>query len=92
MGKKGPTNMLMERVTRLLFVLFICSILIAIFVSIVATGSDNKVLVLKISGTITPALDDIIANAISKAENEGFEALVISLIHLEEGWKKHRQS
>ena len=34
---------------------------------------------LKISGAITPASDDIIANAISKAENEGFEALVISL-------------
>jgi membrane-bound serine protease (ClpP class) len=49
------------------------------FFFIVAAGYDNKVLVLKISGVITPASDDIIANAISKAENKGFEALVISL-------------
>ncbi len=71
--------MLMERVTRFLFVLFLCSILIANFGSIVATGSNNKMLVLKISGAIIPASDDIIANAIAKIENEGFEALVISL-------------
>jgi membrane-bound serine protease (ClpP class) len=71
--------MLMERATRPLFVLFLCSILIAIFAPVAGAGSDNKVLVLKISGAITPASDDIIANAIAKAENEGFEALVISL-------------
>ena len=34
---------------------------------------------LEISEAITPASDDIIANAIAKAENENFEALVISL-------------
>ena len=71
--------MLMERITRLLFVLFLCSFLIAIFANVSGAGSDNKVLVLKISGAITPASDDIIANAISKAENGGFEAFVIIL-------------
>jgi membrane-bound serine protease (ClpP class) len=71
--------MLMERVTCPLFVLLLCSILIAIFAHVAGAGPDNKVLVLKISGAITPASDDIIANTIVKAENEGFEALVISL-------------
>ncbi len=71
--------MLMERVIRFLFVLFLCNILIATSAHVVGAESDNKVLVLKISGAITPASDDIIANAIAKAENEGFEALVISL-------------
>ena len=42
-------------------------------------GLIDKVLVLEISEAITPASDDIIANAIEKAENENFEALVISL-------------
>lgn len=79
MNRKGPTNILMERVTRPLFVLFLCSILIAVFAHVAGAGSDNKVIVLKISGSITPVSDDIIANAIAKAENEGFEALVISL-------------
>lgn len=79
MSKKGPTNMLMKRVTRTLFVLFLCFILIVVFAHVAEAGSDNKVLVLKISGAITPASDDIIANAIAKAENGGFEALVISL-------------
>jgi membrane-bound serine protease (ClpP class) len=71
--------MLMERVTRFLFVLFLCNILIAISAHVVGAESYNKVLVLKISGVITPASDDIIANAIAKAENEGFEAFVISI-------------
>ena len=42
-------------------------------------GFENKVLLLKISGAITPASDDIIVNTIAKAENEGVEALVTSL-------------
>ena len=42
-------------------------------------GLTDKVLVLEISEAITPASDDIIADAIEKAENENFEALVISL-------------
>ena len=79
MSKKGPINMLVERAPRFLSIFFLCFILIAVFVPIAGAGPENKVLVLEISEAITPASDDIIANAIAKAENEGFEALVISL-------------
>ncbi len=79
MSKKGPVNMLMERVPRFLPIFFLCFTLIAVFVPVAGAGPDNKVLVLEISEAITPASDDIIANAIAKAENENFEALVISL-------------
>ncbi len=79
MSKKGPVNMLMERVPRFLPIFFLCFILIAAFVPVAGAGSENKVLVLEISEAITPASDDIIVNAIAKAENENFEALVISL-------------
>jgi membrane-bound serine protease (ClpP class) len=41
-------------------------------------GFENKMILLKISGAITPASDDIIVNTITKAENEGVEALVTS--------------
>jgi len=41
------------------------------FASLAGRGSDNKVLVFKISEAITQTLDVIIANAIAKAENEG---------------------
>jgi len=71
--------MLMERVPRFLPIFFLCFTLIAVFVPVAGAGPDNKVLVLEISEAITPASDDIIANAIAKAENENFEALVISL-------------
>jgi membrane-bound serine protease (ClpP class) len=79
MSKKGPINMLVERVPRFLSIFFMCFILIAIFVPVAGAGPDNKVLLLDISEAITPASDNIIANAIAKAENESFEALVISL-------------
>ena len=79
LSKKGPVNMLMERVPRFLPIFFLCFTLIAVFVPVAGAGPDNKVLVLEISEAITPASDDIIANAIAKAENENFEALVISL-------------
>lgn len=36
-------------------------------------------LVFKIPGAIPPALEDIIANAIAKTENKGFQGLIISL-------------
>jgi len=71
--------MLMERAPRFLPIFFLCFTLIAVFVPVAGAGPDNKVLVLEISEAITPASDDIIANAIAKAENENFEALVISL-------------
>jgi len=79
LSKKGPVNMLMERAPRFLPIFFLCFTLIAVFVPVAGAGPDNKVLVLEISEAITPASDDIIANAIAKAENENFEALVISL-------------
>ena len=41
-------------------------------VSLVGTGSDNKMHVLKISKAITPPSDNITANAIAKAEHESF--------------------
>jgi membrane-bound serine protease (ClpP class) len=79
MSKKGSINMLVERAPHFLSVLFLCFILIVIFAPVTEAGSEDKVLVLEISEAITPASDDIIANAIEKAENENFEALVISL-------------
>lgn len=42
-------------------------------------GAEQKVLVLDISDSITPVSDDIVLDAISVAEGEGFEALIITL-------------
>ena len=71
--------MLVERAPHFLSIFFLCFILTAVFAPVAGAGPDNKVLVLEISEAITPASDDIIADAIEKAENENFEALVISL-------------
>ena len=71
--------MLLEGARRSLSILFLCFILTAVFAPVAGAGPDNKVLVLEISEAITPASDDIVADAIEKAENENFEALVISL-------------
>ncbi|MDD4620561.1 MAG: nodulation protein NfeD, partial [Methanosarcina sp.] len=68
-----------KRVSHFLFIFFLCFILTAGLITPVDAGPQEKVLVLKISEAITPASDDIIANAIEKAENENYEALVISL-------------
>lgn len=68
-----------KKVSHFLFIFFLCFILTAGLITPVDAGPQEKVLVLKISEAITPASDDIIANAIEKAENENFEALVISL-------------
>jgi membrane-bound serine protease (ClpP class) len=76
-SRKDRQTCLWEGVICSFFVLFLCSILIVISAHVAGAGSDNKVLVLKISGVITPASDDVLANAIAKAETEGFEALVI---------------
>lgn len=78
-NEKGPINMLVKRAPRFLSIFLLCFILTAAFTPAAVTGPENKVLVLKISEAITPASDDIIADAIAKAENENFEALVISL-------------
>jgi hypothetical protein len=47
MSGKGPTNILIERVTRSLFIPFLCSILIAVFAHVSGAEFDNKVIVLK---------------------------------------------
>ena len=79
-SKKGPINMLVRKGSHFLSIFFLCFILTAVFAPVCwMQGLNNKVLVLEISEAITPASDDIIANAIEKAENENFEALVISL-------------
>lgn len=71
--------MLAGRAQQFLCIFFLCFILTAIFAPLAAAEPDDKVLVLEISEAITPASDDIVADAIEKAENENFEALVISL-------------
>ena len=78
-SSKGPINMVAERAPHFLSIFFLCIILTAFFAPVAGAGPDNKVLVLEISEAITPASDDIVADAIEKAENENFEALVISL-------------
>lgn len=77
--EKGPVNMLVKRAPRFLSIFLLCFILTSAFAPAAGAVPENKVLVLKISEAITPASDDIISNAIATAENENFEALVISL-------------
>lgn len=68
-----------EKTPRFLLIFFLCYIFIAFIAPSADAGPQQKVLVLEISEAITPASDDIIADAIERAENENFEALVISL-------------
>ncbi len=79
MSKKGSINMFVERAFRPLLIFCLFFILTVAFAPMAGAESGDKVLVLEISEAITPASDDIIANAIDKAEDENFEALVISL-------------
>ncbi len=60
---------------------FIILFFLAIFLlsGTALASSDQKVLVLDISDSITPVADDIVADAIAFAENEDYEALVITL-------------
>jgi membrane-bound serine protease (ClpP class) len=59
--------------------LFLLTLSLILFSSSAAAQEDRNVLVLEISGVITPVSDDIVADAISVAENEGYEALIITL-------------
>jgi membrane-bound serine protease (ClpP class) len=59
--------------------LFLLTLSFILFSSSAAAQEDRNVLVLEISGAITPVSDDIVADAISVAENEGYEALIITL-------------
>jgi membrane-bound serine protease (ClpP class) len=59
--------------------LFLLTLSFILFSSSAAAQEDRNVLVLEISGAITPVSDDIVADAISVAETEGYEALIITL-------------
>ncbi len=59
--------------------LFLLTLSFIMFSSSAAAQEDRNVLVLEISGAITPVSDDIVADAISVAETEGYEALIITL-------------
>ncbi|MDQ1275698.1 MAG: hypothetical protein QG610_1273 [Euryarchaeota archaeon] len=62
-----------------LFILFLCITLTAVFVPPAGAAPENRVLVLEIDEAITPASDNMVADAIERAENGNFEALVITL-------------
>jgi len=59
--------------------LFLLTLSFILFTSSAAAQEDRNVLVLEISGAITPVSDDIVADAISVAETEDYEALIITL-------------
>ncbi|WP_410508928.1 nodulation protein NfeD [Methanosarcina hadiensis] len=71
--------MQMKRAFRALSILFFCIALTAAFMPSAESAPENKVLVLEINGAITPASDNLIADAIERAEDGNFEALVITL-------------
>jgi len=77
--ENGSINMHMERAPHFLSIFFLCFILIAAFTPPASAGPEEKVLVLEIAGAITPASDNLIADAIEKAETGNFEALLITL-------------
>ncbi|WP_340819830.1 nodulation protein NfeD [Methanolobus sp. WCC4] len=59
------------------FLFFI--LLLSQFTGIACAAGEQKVLVLEISDSITPVTDDMVADAIAFAENDDYEALVITL-------------
>ncbi len=71
--------MQMERAFQPLFILFLCITLTAVFVTSAEASPENRVLVLEINEAITPASDNLVDDAIQRAENGNFEALVITL-------------
>lgn len=71
--------MQIKRAFHPLFILFLCATLTAAFVLSAEAAPENRVLVLEINGAITPASDNLIADAIERAENGNFEALIITL-------------
>ncbi len=55
------------------------TLLLSQFTGLACAAEQQKVLVLDISDSITPVSDDIVADAIAFAENDDYEALVITL-------------
>lgn len=62
-----------------LFILFLCITLTTVFVPPAEAAPEDTVLVVEIDEAITPASDNLIADAIEKAESGDFEALLITL-------------
>jgi membrane-bound serine protease (ClpP class) len=69
----------MEKAFRSLFIFFLCITLTAALAPPAGAAPEDRVLVLEIAGAITPASDNLVADAIERAENGNFEALVITL-------------
>ncbi|KXS43766.1 MAG: Nodulation efficiency protein NfeD [Methanolobus sp. T82-4] len=70
----------MRSLQRFCIILFLISILVSsIAPGVVSAQDERRVLVVEISDSITPVSDDIVADAISFAEQEDYEALVITL-------------
>lgn len=76
--KKIP-HILPIYVIHCLLVFFVLTSIFAPIMPIASAGPENKVLVVEVSGAITPASDDLITSAVQKAQNENYEALIISL-------------
>lgn len=76
--KKTPHILPIYLINRILLFFVLISIF-APTVHVVSASPENKVLVVEVSGAITPASDDLITSAVQKAENEDYEALIISL-------------
>ncbi|NLO30011.1 MAG: nodulation protein NfeD [Methanosarcina mazei] len=71
--------MKMKKAFHPLFILFFCITLTASFMLSAEGATENRVLVLEIAESITPASDNLIADAIEIAENGNYEAFVITL-------------
>ncbi|TGC07399.1 NfeD family protein [Methanolobus halotolerans] len=62
-----------------IFLFLFLTVTSALLPGITTAQEDRRVLVLEISDSITPVSDDIVADAIAFAEQEGYQALVITL-------------
>lgn len=71
--------MQIKRAFHPLLILFLCITLTAVFAPPAGAAAEDRVLVLEITGAITPASDNLIADAIGKAESGNFEALIITM-------------
>lgn len=66
-------------VFRSLFIFFLCMNLTSVFILPAGAAAEDRVLLLEINGAITPATDNLVADAIQRAESGNYEALVITL-------------
>ncbi len=68
-----------KRIFHSLFIFFLCITLTAVLALPAGAAAEDRVLLLEITGAITPASDNLIADAIEEAESGNFEVLVITL-------------